>query len=616
MLGLIGLALNLFRLQIGEAAVLREKALEQQMVYFRPFVPRRSIVDRTGNVLAMDRPVYTLYAHPQLFDLPKADVAASLAPVLNRDALDLARQFEQGDSGIELEYALSESVADQINQLRMNGLELVQYQQRVYPQNDLFAHIVGFVDVDRQGQAGVEHTQQSLLERPVQQVRLSRSGDGSVIPERVPLGFTQRDDLRLKLTLDNRLQRSIRTKLRQQMEQYGAKRGAVLVMDGQNGAIPALVTEPSYNPNQYYETSVKLFRNWAVSDLYEPGSTFKPINVAIALEERAVKPDDVFYDEGQLQFGEWTVQNYDYEERGGRGSQTVAEIVTHSSNVGMVHIMQQLKPDVYYHWLEKLGLGKATGIDLPSEASSQIKDFNQFTGARIEPATTAFGQGFSLTPIQLLQLHSILANGGKLVTPHVVEGLVNSEGQSTWQPSLPPPKPIFSPQTTHAVLSMMEEVVKDGTGQAAQIAGYRIAGKTGTAQKASPDGGYLSDARITSFVGIFPANAPQYVVLVIIDEPQGEDAYGSTVAAPIAKSVMESLIAIARILPTEPVDESVQIVEEESASQLEDEITLSDEESYDSEPADESMQEWEDGPIEESVIEEDGEYWEDGPADE
>jgi cell division protein FtsI (penicillin-binding protein 3) len=230
----------------------------------------------------------------------------------------------------------------------------------------------------------------------------------------------------------------------------------------------------------------------------------------------------------------------------------ISEILQFSSNIGMVRMMQALQPGVYYGWLSRLQLDKQTEIDLPAEVAGQMKTYQQFINASIEPATTAFGQGFSLTPIKLTQLQSTLANGGKLVTPHVVKGIVNAEGELTWSPTLPAPRQVFSSKVAQTVLEMMEDVVTDGTGKPAQIPGYRIAGKTGTAQKADSFGGY-SDARITSFVGMFPVESPRYVVLAVVDEPQGDDAYGSTVAAPVVKAVMEALIRIEQILPSQPL---------------------------------------------------------------
>jgi cell division protein FtsI (penicillin-binding protein 3) len=550
MAGGAGLLLNLYRLQVSQASVLEEKARRQQMVYLRPFVPRRPIVDRNGNVLAVDQPVYTLYAHPKLFKKSKQDMALLLAPMLKKTPSELEKLFNQKKSGIRVGPALTEEVADQIARLGANGLELIQQYSRLYPQQDLAADVVGYVDVDHRGQAGLEYSQEKLLERAVRTIRLSRAGNGALMPDHVPEGFLHFDDLRLQLTLDSRIQRAARFALKQKIEQFRAERGTVIVMDALDGSLLSLVTEPTYNPNQYYNFNVGLFKNWALADLYEPGSTFKPLNVAIALETGAIQPDSRFNDTGQIQIGKWSIANYDFESKGGRGILTVPQILEYSSNIGMVRIIQQMKPAVYYNWLEKLGLGQKVGIDLPFETAGQIKSQREFTGTPVEPATTAFGQGFSLTPLQLAQMHATLANGGKLVTPHVVQGLYDSKGQIYWQPRLSTPRPLFSPATTHAVLNMMESVVRDGTGKNAQIPGYRIAGKTGTAQKASPTGGYYTNAKITSFVGIFPVESPRYVVVAVVDDPKGE-AFGSTVAAPIVKSVIEALIAIERIPPSE-----------------------------------------------------------------
>jgi cell division protein FtsI (penicillin-binding protein 3) len=551
------LVLNLFRLQVVQAKQLQARAQDQQMMYMRPFIPRRQIIDRQGTVLALDRPVYTLFAHPKLFKVPKPEIAEKLAPLLRRSAAELTKKFDQAETGVRMEYALSESTADQITNLQIDGLELLQSQQRLYPQQEMAADVLGYVNDDHKGQAGLELSQQTLLERLSKPVRLRRMGDGSLMPDQVPGGFLNLDDWQLQLTVDSRLQRVAINALQQQVKKFNAKRGTVIVMDVHDGSLLTLANTPSYDPNQYFNYSLDRFKNWALSDLYEPGSTFKPINVAIALETGSIKPDSAFYDEGQIYVSGWPIQNFDYSTSGGRGRITLTEILEYSSNVGMVHVVQQIKPDVYYTWLKRIGMGDLVGIDLPSEASGQFKTRKTFLESPIERATTAFGQGFSLTPIHLAQLHAVLANGGKLVTPHVVRGLFDSKGQPYWQPNIPAPRPIFSKATTQSLLAMMETVVSKGTGKSAQIPGYRIAGKTGTAQKANPNGGYFDHAKITSFVGIFPVEAPRYVVIAVVDEPKGGDAFGSTVAAPVVKAVMEALISLEKIPPS-PVEPSAK----------------------------------------------------------
>jgi cell division protein FtsI (penicillin-binding protein 3) len=553
-LAILGLGVNLFQLQVNRGAELRQRAQDQQQILLRPFVPRRQIVDRSGTVLAIDRPVYSLFAHPVLFGKQsRRNIAEQLAPILNQPVEKLLAKLNEGDSGIRLEYAVTEEVMQRVKALELDGLEGIRYQQRLYPQQDLLSGVLGYVNDDHKGQAGIELSQQNLLERQVKSVKLTRMGDGSLMPDQVPGGFLDQDDLQLQLTLDSRLQRVALAALREKVKEYHAKRGAVLVMDANDGALLALASDPGYDPNQYFKYPVERYRNWALSDLYEPGSTFKSLNVAIALETGAVKPTSVFNDEGQIYVDEWPIQNSDFNSAGGRGPLSVGEILKYSSNVGMVHIVQQMKADLYYSWLRRLGLGESVGIDLPSEAKGQFKSRKTFTESVIEPATTAFGQGFSLTPIQLVQLQGALANGGKLVTPHVVRGLFDSKNRAYWQPALRPDRQVFSKGTAQTVVSMMEAVVADGTGKRAQVPGYRVAGKTGTAQKAAPNGGYLEGAKITSFVSIFPADSPRYVILAVVDEPKGDDAFGGTVAAPVVKTVVEGLITLEKLSPTSPI---------------------------------------------------------------
>ncbi|MFN6568820.1 penicillin-binding protein 2 [Dendronalium sp. ChiSLP03b] len=547
----MGLAINLYQLQIVRGSKLTQQARSQQMVNLRPYTPRRLVVDRINNVLAVDRPVYTLFAHPKLFDKSNQQMAEQLAPLLDKNATELVKTFQSQKSGITLATAVPEAIADRITGLRLNGLELIQKYSRFYPAEDLAADVVGYVNVDRRGQAGVEYSQEKLLERSVQTVRLSRAGNGALMPAHAPDGFLHFDDMQLQLTIDSRLQRAARTALKQQMEKFRAKRGAVIVMDALDGSLLALVSQPTYNPNEYSKSDISLFKNWTVADLYEPGSTFKPVNVAIALENGVIKPDDMFNDSGAIQVANYTIRNAQHNSY---GRINIAQILQNSSNIGMVQIIQKLRPSVYYNWLERLGLGQTVDTDLPFEVRGRLKSQEEFIASPIEPATTSFGQGFSLTPLQLVQMHGALANGGKLVTPHVVRGLIDSKGQMHYSPDRPKPRQIFSATTTQKVVEMMETVVTEGTGKVSQIPGYRIAGKTGTAQKASPNGGYIPGARITSFVAILPVESPRYVVFALVDEPKGENAYGSTVAAPIVKSVMETLIPLEQLAPSQPVN--------------------------------------------------------------
>lgn len=554
--GMVGLLGNLVRLQVFQANELRQKAQEQHGISLKPFIPRRPIVDRQGNVIAVDQQEYILYAHPMLFEdktqAYKSKIAEALAPVLDQDPVTILDRLNLRDSGIKLKSGLSEEDARQVRALKMDGLDLNPYQDRFYPKKNLFSHILGYVNLDREGQVGVEYSQTDLLSRNVPELNLNRTGDGRLMPNGVPTDFNYHEHLRLKLTVDSRLQIRIRNLLHAEIQRLTAERGLAIVMEVDSGAIRAMVTEPTYDPNALHtKDDIPRMVNSAVSHLYEPGSTFKPINMAIALESGRLKSTDVVHDYGKLAFDTWSIENHDFEEEGARGDLTVSDVLKHSSNIGMIQIMKKLDRAQYYDWLESLGLGRRTGIDLPFEAIGLVKQRDRFIETPVESATTSFGQGFSLTPLKLLQMLASLGNEGKLVTPYVVDGLFDHEDRQYWTPERPEPEVVFSEETTRTVLSMMETVVKDGTGKAAQVPGYRIAGKTGTAQKAGDRGVYEENVKVTSFVSLFPAADPQFALLVLIDEPQGQNTYGGTVAAPIAHEIIESIITLENIPPSE-----------------------------------------------------------------
>ncbi|WP_310418345.1 penicillin-binding protein 2 [Chamaesiphon sp. OTE_8_metabat_110] len=582
----LGLLMRLIWLQIVDAPRLQAKAQQQQSINKRPFVPRRTIVDRANNQLAIDRPSYTLYAHPRKFSevlrgrgLPKngkqvavtpQDMAQRLAPILDLTVPELAQKFQRRQTGVFIASGLSEDVRNRIVALKLDGLDVTQGEldyTRFYPQENLVAEYLGYLDWERKPQAGVELSQSSLLERKIARYQLTKTGGnrGVLLPDRVTPDFLHTDDLQLKLTVDLRLQRAAKEALRLKMEEWNARRGTVIVMDADTGALRALVIAPTYDPNHYARDvreygkivgdlqAPKLLQNAAVSDVYEPGSTFKPIAVAIALENGIITPQTTVKDSGLITIGQDSIRNAD---KKGNGTVDIAQILQRSSNIGMVKIMQRLKPKVYYDWLQRIGLGQKFGIDLPLEGRGKLLSREEFVASPIYPANMAFGQGFSLTPIQMVTLIGSIANGGKLVTPHVVEGLYDSEGIRKDKPTLPQPSQIFSPKNAQAVLEMMESVVTSGSGERAKIPGYRIAGKTGTSQKAVVGGYKQDDKKITSFVGILPVDGQRrYVVFAAIDEPKGkEKAFGSNVAAPIVKSVMESLISIDGIPPSNPAE--------------------------------------------------------------
>ena len=571
--GTVGLAARLYYLQIINPVIVYEQApqgkrltqiaQDQQTTKLSFYIPRRQIVDRDQNVLATDRITYTLYVHPHLFKrnsqaVPPQEIAEKLAEIIGaRTAEELLAMFQKQDWGIRLSGDLPESAKEKIVAMQIDGLDLKQNYSRFYPHREMAAEVTGYVNLDssRTPQAGVEYTQNKLLERDPISWKMKRSfSNNEAVFHPGDLERSQQlfnfDDLRLQLTIDLRLQQIARNALKKQMKEYKAKRGTVIVMDVRDGAIAALVSEPTYDPNTYYKyNDFSLFKNWAVTDLYEPGSTFKPINIALALDAGVISPHDTFEDTGEIEIKDAVVRNHDFEKKGARGELTLSEILQYSSNVGMIKVMRRIEPLDYYRDLQKLGIEDRVEFDIPGYTTGRLKNEVEFTVREIEPATTSFGQGFSLTPLKLIQIHAALANQGKLITPHVVRGLSDYKGYLHY--SQPPhSKQVFSPETARTVLEMMETVVEDGSGYAAKIPGYRIAGKTGTSQKAVTKGGYDETAKITSFVGVFPVEAPRYAVLAVVDEPRGEHTYGSTVAAPIVGSVIQGIINIEGIPPS------------------------------------------------------------------
>ncbi|MDJ0509017.1 MAG: penicillin-binding protein 2 [Crocosphaera sp.] len=546
--GILGLGWKTYQLQIIQAEELQQKARSQQTVNIRPYIPRRSIIDSQGNILATDRLEYILYVHPIQFKESQTTVAAKLSEILEtKTPQELIERFKQRKTGIPIARGLSEGVAREIDALSLDGIDVEETYSRFYPQEKMMADVVGFVDHERSGQAGIELSQEKLLKRDLESLSVQRTALGAILPNSLPDDLLKSNDWRVQLTVDMRLQRAARRALQQQLQKFNAKRGAVIVMDATDGSLLSLVCEPTFDPNEFYESPLQLLKNWTVSDLYEPGSTFKPINVALALEAGVIQANTVFHDSGLVKVDGWPIRNATLR---GNGSINIAEILQTSSNVAMVHMMRRLKKEDYYNRLKQLDINQKTGIDLPGEVRGRLKSKEVFTKRSIEVATASFGQGFSLTPMKLVQLQGALANGGKLVTPHLVKGLVDVEGTLHWQPKYQSQE-IISPKVSQQVVELMETVVDKGSGKAAKTAGYRIGGKTGTAQKAGPRGGYLPNAKITSFVSILPVESPRYVVLVVVDEPQGANTYGSTVAAPVAKLVMDALISLKGIPPSQ-----------------------------------------------------------------
>ena len=558
--GLLGLIGRMAWLQIFQASELEARARVVQTQRTKPLGSRRPIVDRNGRLVALDEERYRLWAHPRYFNFPgdefnlirdRTEVADLLSPVLALSSAELNLRMGNRESGIKLVEGVDPETATKIAALGISGIDLEPYPHRVYPQGSLFANVVGFLNQEREPQAGLEQSRDDDLQRHEQSRSLRRGADGTPLPDDLAPGVFFGDDLRLQLTLDARLQELAAKALTTQVKTWKAKKGVAIVMDVTNGELLALASTPTYDANRYWDFKPDRFREWSVQDLYEPGSTFKPINLAVALQEGVINPGDTIYDSGNLTIGGWPIRNHD---RKGNGLVDYATVLQVSSNVAMVQAMRKLPSADYWDWLSRLGLDAKPDTDLPGAVAGQLKTKEQFTSQPIEPATAAFGQGFSLTPLKLVQLHALIANGGRLVSPHITRGLRAEQALAARGDRMG--QPLLRPEVTRTVLNWMESVVEKGSGKGVRTPGYRIGGKTGTAQKAV-NGVYVPGALICSFVATLPIEDPRYVVLVVVDEPQGAHAYGSTVALPVAKSIIDGLLVIEKIPPSAQV-QSVQ----------------------------------------------------------
>ena len=537
---------RLVNLQIFSSSNLSTKARLIQSSKISSLQTRRSIVDRNNRLIAYDKPLYKLWAHPEYFRFPGDssntvrgidEVVRKLSSALDLDGKVLMAKFNHKMLGIKLLDQISEEKAKKIRNLQISGLDLIKYSQRYYPQGELYSNLVGFVNSDNKGSAGLGLHLDNRIKVLNKSNFIKRGGDGTPLPDNSgPKDFIS-DNRSLRLTIDSKLQKASFKALSKQVGKWEAKKGFSIVMNVNNGEILSLVSVPSYDPNKFWRYDSEIFKGWYSQDLFEPGSTFKPLNLALALQEKVIEKDGFVEDTGNINIGGWTLSNWD---KKGNGYINYPEVLEVSSNVGMVKIMQNLNPSLYWDWLEKLGINKNLETDLYESTAGQLKSKDLFVNHSIEPAVASFGQGFSISPLKLVQLHAALANGGFEVTPHVTYDLKGSLKKY-------PQKQYFSSEVSRTVLEWMERVVENGSGTGTRIDGYRIAGKTGTSQKA--ENGKYSNKKACSFVAVLPVNDPKYIVLVVVDEPAKPYAYGATVAVPVAKEIIESLIVIEKIQP-------------------------------------------------------------------
>jgi cell division protein FtsI (penicillin-binding protein 3) len=546
---LCGFAVVLFRLvslQVLQAAELTAKADRQHQKTVSLEGARGTVVDRHGKVLAMNMEVPSVFGIPTALESP-AKTARSLSPVLHVRTDELEKKLRQDRSFVWLARKLDPEQGHRLEHMSMEGIGLVMEGRRFYPKGPLLAHVLGFAGMDGEGLEGIERRYESQLHGEKRIVILQRDAMGrTVFPkgqaEQVPAAGHS-----LVITIDEVIQYIAEKEVEEAVTKARAKSGTVIVLDPQTGAVLALAISPRFDPNAVASLTADRWRNRALTDAYEPGSTMKALVAAAALEEKVMKPSTMLYGEN----GRMTIANTVIHDHEKLGWMTFAQVIQKSSNIGAAKTGMALGDQRLYRYLQAFGFGQKTEIDLPGEAGGLVKHPREW--GRRSLASISMGQEIGVTPIQMVSAVAALANGGVLMKPYVVSEVRDAQGKTLRQILPQVKRRVVSPETARTVTSILEGVVTDGTGAKAAIPGFRVAGKTGTAQKIdSRTGAYSSTLLVGSFVGFVPADNPRLAMIVVIDEPQGE-SWGGTVAAPVFRRVGEQVLNYLGVSSDEPV---------------------------------------------------------------
>lgn len=532
--GFAALSARAVYLQVWQSDFLTDQG-EKRVQRVAPIPAYRGMItDRRGEPLAVSTPVETLWANPKEANPSPAQIQ-SLAHILDKNPDQIARLFADKSKGfVYLERLVEPPKAEQIKALKITGLHSKPAYRRYYPAGEVAAHILGITNIEDNGQEGLELAYQSWLtgEPGAQRVVKDRPGNVVEILERLKAPKPGRD---LALSLNQHIQYLAFRELNEAMERNQAKAGAVVVLDAKTGEILALANTPSYNPNSRATYDPARLRNRAVTDTFEPGSTMKPLLVAAALDAGVVT-SETRIDTGP---GWFMVADKRITDTHPKGNMSVAEAVQVSSNVAVAKIALDMRGEDYWKLLTRAGLGAPPRSGLPGEVSGRLRPSN--TWRPIEKATMAYGHGLSVSLLQLARAYTAFANDG--VMPSLTA--LRREGAATGTR-------VMSPATAKQVLDMLELATQNGgTAPMARVAGYRVAGKTGTAHKLV-DGSYANDRYISSFVGLAPASDPRLVVAVMIDEPNGKEYYGGLVAAPVFSRVMAGALRFMALPPDAP----------------------------------------------------------------
>ncbi len=532
-----------YQLQIQRGAALSERAERQFTRKIKLPPVRGKIFDRNGEELATNREVVSVYAQP-----PKVDdidrVAADLAGLLGEGRENLRKKLLSRSPFVWLKRSLPVEAGERIEALAIKGVGTVRESRRYYPNMELAGHLIGFAGVDSQGLEGVELKYDDFIRGTPGFFLVERDALGNnIYPRGLNVkGSTSGNDV--FLTIDKTIQHIAERELGSAVEKNSAKGGMAVVMDPRTGEVLAMAVRPSFNPNLFEKSSPAAWRNRVVTDTFEPGSTFKIFLAAGALDSGKISERDIFFCEN----GRIRVYDRFIHDTKRHGWLSVASILRVSSNIGAYKIADKIGKDVFYHYILGFGFGGRSGIDLPGEAPGSVRPAD-----RISPvgfANMSFGQGISVTAVQLVSAISAVANGGYLMKPYVVRKIVNSRGETVFANFPTRLRRVVSEDTSRRLTRILEQVISgEGTGLRAALDGYRVAGKTGTSQKFDRETrSYSRERYISSFIGYLPSDDPKLAILVLLDEPK-EHYYGGRVAAPVFRKIAEQSLGYLKVAP-------------------------------------------------------------------
>lgn len=543
-------------LQIVQGDALAQRMRDQSGYEFRIQSLRGAILDRSGKELAVSSMTKSLFVDPNhVYDThTPEEIASDIAPLIGLTEQDILDDIARGGGFVwvkrRLEHTEYEAVRAVIREKGYSDcLGFQNEAKRYYPNDALAANVIGFVGTDDEGLDGVEQALDPLLKGEVREERLTVDGQRRPILDSIFAGrrvYGSDYCKTVSLTIDSTIQFMVEQELDRAMAENNPDSITAIVMDPKTGEILAMASRPSYNPNRFWEYPQENWKNRAVAFIYEPGSTFKAVVAGAALQEGIVTPNQVFFDPGYVMVSGRRIQNWSNESY---GAVTFTDIVKKSLNTGFAQVGLSLGAEKMMHYTRVFGFGERTGIDLPGEEEGILFSADDMRDSDI--ATTAIGQSIAVTPLQLVTAMAAIANGGTLMHPYIVREIRNPDG-SVYEERTPREiRRVLEPTVDRTLIGLLEQVVASGGGKKAGVKGYRIAGKTGTAQKIRREtAGYLEGRYIASFCGFAPVEDPIFTVLVMIDDPRGGDFYGGQIAAPVASRIFTQLLRYAHVEPS------------------------------------------------------------------